>query len=133
MIWLKNCSLSIKQQRLTTIYKIESDQHLKFIIIPLKSDFEWVFLIIDSLWYFLHMFCNYFDQWFSRWKGSKRAKNDQHPNDNFCLAHLTQKIMWGIAITWCLSSVNIYILIFFSNTTRPIRTKLCRNAHWMVL
>jgi hypothetical protein len=42
-------SLSVKQQRLTTIYKIESDQHLKFIIIPLKSEFEWGFLIIDSL------------------------------------------------------------------------------------
>ena len=44
--------------------------------------------------------------------------------------------MWGIAITWGLaslsSSVNFYILISFSETTRPIGTKLGRDAHWMV-
>ena len=51
------------------------------------------------------------------------------------LAHMTQGIMWHIAITWCpstLSSVNFYILIFFSETTRPIKTKLGRNVQWMV-
>ena len=32
-------------------------------------------------------------------------------------------VMWGITITWCplSSSVNLYILIFFSETTGPIQ------------
>lgn len=41
--------------------------------------------------------------------------------------------MWGIVITWHLSSVNLYILIFFPETTRPIGNKLGRNVHWMIL
>jgi hypothetical protein len=53
---------------------------------------------------------------------------------------------WNISIhfTWWLGeisvfilldllSVNFYILIFFSETTGPIRTKLGRNVHWMNL
>ena len=53
------------------------------------------------------------------------------------LAHLTQRVMWGIVITWSLlscfvGSINFYILFFFSETTRPIATKLSRNVHWMV-
>ena len=42
--------------------------------------------------------------------------------------------MWGIVITWLpseLSYVNFYILIFFSETTGSIGTKLGRN-HWMI-
>jgi hypothetical protein len=59
-------------------------------------------------------------------------------NNNFCndlvlLAHLTQRVMWDIAITWGLLSVTFYICIFFSETTGPIGTKLSRNVHWMVL
>ena len=39
----------------------------------------------------------------------------------------------GIAITWRpLSSVSFYILIFFSETSGPIGTKLGRNVHCMV-
>jgi hypothetical protein len=45
------------------------------------------------------------------------------------LAHLTQSIMSGIAITWCLSSLssflNFYILIFFSEATR-IENVVCQ-------
>jgi hypothetical protein len=41
--------------------------------------------------------------------------------------------MWGIDITWCLSSsLSVYILIFFSETTKPIATKLGRNVLWLV-
>ena len=44
--------------------------------------------------------------------------------------------MWGIAITWGLASlslyVNFYILISFSETTGPIGTKLGRYVHWKV-
>ena len=55
-------------------------------------------------------------------------------NENlYFLTHLTQRLMWGIVITWCQSSsVYFYILIFFSETTGPIRTKFERNVLWMV-
>ena len=59
------------------------------------------------------------------------------PNYNYILnrcnylAHLTQRVKWGIAITWHLSSsVNLFILIFFSDTSiGPIGTKVGRNVH----
>ena len=42
-------------------------------------------------------------------------------SDNTLLAHLIQRVMRYITITWRLSmSVNFYILIFFSETTTPI-------------
>ena len=47
------------------------------------------------------------------------------------LAHLTQRVMWGIVITWrqsSSSSVNFCILILYSETTGPIETKLGMNA-----
>ena len=55
-------------------------------------------------------------------------------NENlYFLTHLTQRLMWGIVITWRRSSsVYFYILIFFSETTGPIRTKFERNVLWMV-
>lgn len=34
---------------------------------------------------------------------------------------------------YMLSSVNFCTLIFFSETTKPIETKLCRNVHWVGL
>jgi hypothetical protein len=46
-------------------------------------------------------------------------------SDKIMLAHLTQRIMRGSIITWRpMSSVNLYILIFFSETTRQIATNL---------
>jgi len=45
------------------------------------------------------------------------------------LTHLTQ----AIVITWCpllaASSINVYILIFFLQSTGTIRTKLSMNVH----
>ena len=38
----------------------------------------------------------------------------------------------AIATTQCPLSTKFYILIFFSQTTGPIETKLGRNFHWMV-
>ena len=52
---------------------------------------------------------------------------------NTFLVHLDQRSMGTIAITWRLSSVKFYILIFFSETNGPIGTKLGRNVHWMIL
>ena len=51
-------------------------------------------------------------------------------NENmYFLTHLTQRLMWGIVITWHRSSsVYFYILIFFSETTGPIRTKFERDG-----
>jgi hypothetical protein len=44
-------------------------------------------------------------------------------------------IMWGIVITYrpSSSSVNFYILIFFSETKGPVRTNFGKNVHWMLL
>jgi len=51
------------------------------------------------------------------------------------LAHLTQRVRWAIAITFRLSSVvrpsTFHILIFSSETTGPIATKLWWNGPWM--
>ena len=49
------------------------------------------------------------------------------------LDHLTQWVMWVIAITWCLLSViylivNIYLKIFSFETIVPFQTKLCWNG-----
>jgi len=45
-----------------------------------------------------------------------------------------RRVIWGIVITVRPSSpLNFYILIFISETTGPIRTKLSRNVDWMVL
>jgi hypothetical protein len=50
----------------------------------------------------------------------------------FFLAHLAIDHMWAFAITWCPSYiVNFHILIFFSETTGPIATKLWWNGPWM--
>ena len=46
---------------------------------------------------------------------------------------LTQRVVLGIIITLHPSSVIVYILIFFCETTRPTGTKLGSNIHWMVL
>ena len=58
----------------------------------------------------------------------KFLRNDFETNvmsDQILLAHLTQRVMWGIIITWPpMSSVNLYILIFFSETTGQIATNL---------
>ena len=53
------------------------------------------------------------------------SSNFQHFNTfGPLLAHLTQRVMWGIAITWRPSYVvNFHILIFSSETTGPIATK----------
>jgi hypothetical protein len=52
---------------------------------------------------------------------------------NNLLPPLTERVMWGIDITWCpSSSVSVYILIFFSKTSEPIVTKLGRNVLWLV-
>jgi len=58
--------------------------------------------------------------------------NNDFCNDLVLLTHLTQRVMWDIAITWGLLSISFYIFIFFSETTGPIGTKLGRNTHWMV-
>ena len=46
-------------------------------------------------------------------------------SENTLLVHLIQRVIRCITITWRpSSSVNFYILIFFSETTTPIRTNL---------
>jgi len=54
---------------------------------------------------------------------------------HYVLAHLIQRIMWGIVITYrpSSSSVNFYILIFFSETKGLVRTNFGKNVHWMLL
>ena len=53
----------------------------------------------------------------------------------FFFAHLAFRTMWAIAITFRPSSVvrpsTFHILIFSSETTRPIATKLWWNGPWM--
>ena len=62
-------------------------------------------------------------------------------NGKLFSAHLTERL--GIVITWrpfSLSvivnggvvSLSFYILIFFSESILPIRTKISRNIHWMI-
>jgi len=50
----------------------------------------------------------------------------------FFLSHLTLRVMCAIVITGHPSlSVCFQILIFFSETTRTIETKIIRNVYWM--
>lgn len=50
------------------------------------------------------------------------------------LTELTQRVMQVFVINLCSSSpLNVYISIFFSETTEPIVTTLGRNVHLMVL
>jgi hypothetical protein len=53
------------------------------------------------------------------------------------LADKTNRVIWVIVITlsvFCRCHFsNVYIIIFFYETTGPIENKLDRNIHWMVL
>ena len=73
------------------------------------------------------------EEYFKVWSGQRLSlhlleehflRHDVETNvmsDNTLLAHLIQRVMRYITITWRLSmSVNFYILIFFSETTTPI-------------
>ena len=71
------------------------------------------------------------------WQNNMYSEIDYNNDKNvvyYFLAHLTWRVTWVIAIIWSPSlswSVNIYILIFFPETTWTIGTKL--NLVWMFI